>query len=160
MRRLAFILLICAPAALAGDDSQFRAGALGLSWGATLQQVQSAYPGGLTWPVQGRLVEGVVYAIPGNAQMLGVTTPVQFVQFIFNKKNELQNVFFHFNYDDRDSALYNVAEILGQEYSVKDEGVVRKYSWKIGKLTQAQFEAGTSAAHPWAQLGLQGTKTP
>lgn len=138
----------------ASVDAHFPEGALGVSWGATLQQVQSAYPGGLTWPVKGES-DGVAYVVPGSSQMLGMSTPVKLVHFLFTKDNTLRTIFLHFAYSDRDSALYDVAELLGQDYSTKDEAAARKFRWESGEKSEAQFEIGLSALQPWAQLGIQ-----
>jgi hypothetical protein len=159
MRMLTFIFAVfCTPTTFAGADEQFHTGVLGLSWGITLQQAQSAYPGGVTWPVQGPANEGVIYAIPGKAQMLRLTTPVRLVQFVFNEKNELRQVFFHFSYEDRDSALYDIGILLGQEYSTKEERDVRRYKWKLGEQTVVQLQVGASTFQPWVELVFQDTK--
>jgi len=89
MWKVAVAALLCMSTALADVDDQFSEGALGVSCGATLQQVQVAYPGGLTWPAVGSEFEGVVYAVPGNPKMLGVATPVKLAQFLFTKENGL-----------------------------------------------------------------------
>lgn len=154
MWKSAIVFLVCMSATAASVDDAFITRALGVSWGATLQQVQSAHPGGLTWPVKGDS-EGIAYVVPGDSQRLGVATPVKLVQFLFTKDNELRTIFIHFAYSDRESALYDVAEQLGHDYDVKDEAGVRKFCWKPGKTTQAQFEVGSSTMQPWAHLGLQ-----
>lgn len=158
MKSLALILAICfGSTAFAGSD-EFRIGVLDLPWGSTLQKAQAAYPGGLVWPVNGSAGEGIVYAIPGNDRMLDLATSIKYVQFVFNGKNELQQVFFHFDYNDRDSALYDVGLLLGQGYSTKDEASVRKFNWKLGEQAKAQLEVGATAFQPWIYLAFQSTK--
>jgi hypothetical protein len=104
--------------------------------------------------------DGVAYLVPGTSQMLGVSTPVKLVQFLFTQDNTLHTIFFHFAYSEGDSALYDVAELLGQDYSITAEPAARKFRWEPGANTVAQFEIGLSAQQPWAQLAIQTRHAP
>jgi len=137
-------------------DVYFADGAFGVEWGATLQQVQAAHPGGTAW--RQRDEEGigeVVYAVTGDFRVLGTDAPVILVHFVFTKENKLQRMFFHFRYADREAALYAIAEILGQDYSTRDEDGARTFGWRRGRASLAKFEIGSSPQFPWAFLAVR-----
>lgn len=159
MWKLALALFLCASTASAGIDELFPEGALGVVWGATLQQVEAAHPGGLAWPARDSQYDSIVYAVPGQPQMLGLGAPVKLVQFVFTRDNKLRTIVFHFTYSDRDAALYQAGELLGHDYSVKDEAMARQFRWKPGRATEGVLAIGTSALQPWVHLGLQARKT-
>jgi hypothetical protein len=100
------------------------------------------------------------YGVFGEKRVLPIDTPVRLVQFIFDSTNQLSAIYLHFNFSDRDTALYDVAQMLGQDYEVNDRGGVRTYRWKSAGTTQAQLEIGVSELHPWAQLVVWPAKTP
>src|SRR5215831_7673620 len=116
-----WILMICSFSAVAGVDERFASGAIGAEWGATLQEVQAAYPNGLSWPgIDKDLADTVVYEVAGDPRMLGTHTPIRLVQFSFSSENKLTRIDFHFSFSDRDNAVYDVAEMLGQDFSTTE----------------------------------------
>lgn len=130
MQKLFFVVaLLWAATATAEIDAHFGTGALNAAWGSTLQSLQATYPGGTTWPQkEADRIGEVVYAVAGNFHLLGTALNAGLVHFVFTKQNQLQRVFFHFRFDDRESAFFEIAQVLGQDYSIRDEAGVRAFS--------------------------------
>jgi hypothetical protein len=155
LNTLRAFLLICASTAHADVDGQFSKGVLGVAWTASLEDVRAKFPGGTAWPNGGETGLGeVVYAVAGDFKVLDVEVTVPLVHFIFSKENNLVRVFFHFRLADRDAALYGIAQILGQDYTVRDAAMARIFEWKPGRLAVAKFEIGSGPAFPWAFFGV------
>lgn len=152
LKTLTAVLALSTGTALGDVDAEFPSGALGIHWGSTLQQVQLAYPGGTASPTP----DGeVVYALAGDFRVLSVDLSVPLIQFVFTKQNQLQRVFWHFKHADRETALYGVAQRLGQNYTISDEARARVFRWKPGQASFAKFEIGTAPQFPWAFLAAR-----
>ena len=74
---------------------------------------------------------------------------------MFSKENQLERVFFHFKVVDRDAALYSIAEVLGHDYTVRDEMRSRLFEWKSGRRSFARFVIGAGPEFPWAYFGVR-----
>ncbi|GFE82951.1 hypothetical protein GCM10011487_49510 [Steroidobacter agaridevorans] len=149
------VLALWSATALADIDAEFPSKALGIQWSATLQQVQAAYPGGRVYPPTVKDDGEIVYVVSGDFRVLGLDLSVPLIHFVFTNQDALDRVFWHFKYEDRDDALYGVAQALGQDYSTKDEARERIYLWKSGRTTRAQVRIGMEPKFPWAVLGAQ-----
>lgn len=158
-KTLRVLLVFFCASTWADVDSQFGSGVAGCGWGDTLQQVQAKHPGGFAWPNQGNEFKGeVVYAVTGAFVIAGVETASPLVHFVFSKDNELQRAFFHFKPADRDIVLYQVAQLLGQDYSIRDQAASREFDWKRGRTSFARFEIGNGPDMPWVYLGVRSMK--
>jgi hypothetical protein len=85
--------------------------------------------------------------------MLGIEAPVTLVQFYFNRANKVGLIFFDFDYEERDRALYGLAEALGQDYATKSSKRGTKYLWQPGGNSAAALSIGT-APFNWAYLAV------
>lgn len=144
-----------------GVDEQFSAGALGIEWGSTLEDVQAVYPDGTAWESNfGDNPAATYYALSGDFPVLGLDIPAHLVHFIFTEEYRLQGVYFHFKYSDRETALYGIAEILGQDFSVKDEAGTRQFIWSTGRTSFAKLNVGNSPQRPWVHLAVRPRADP
>jgi hypothetical protein len=151
----AVLVLLCS-SAFADTDAHFGRGVAGRLWGMSLQEVQGKYPGGFAWPNQPNEPNGeVIYAVTGTFTVPGVEVPSPLVHFVFSKDNGLQRVFFHFKPADREAVLYQVAQLLGQDYSIRDQTLSRQFEWKPGQLAFARYEIGNGPNEPWAFFGVR-----
>jgi hypothetical protein len=142
-------VLFSSCATAGGVDDYFRNGVLGIEWGSTRQQVQTAYPNGRTTPHSGGVIG---YAIPGGMRILKVDVPVSEVRFQFTRANVLERVYIDFNYSERDLVLYGVAEALGQDYVTEEREQERIYKWKRGQSSLAVLEVGKEPTLDWVIL--------
>ena len=137
----------------AGIDEHFAEGALGLPWGATVQQVREAYPGGLSYPLaQSEIYADTIpvkYAVDPRVSLLGLSTPCASVSFIFSKTAQLKQVGCYFHFADRDTVLYGIAEELGQDYFTKDDSEGRTYGWLSGRSARVSLRIGHIAPFDW-----------
>jgi len=154
MKVYSLIVLLWSSVAAAEMDGRFTQGPLEIPWGASLEKVQAAYPAGVAWPGIARNERFIVYAVAGEAKMLGLRTTPKFVHFVFTLDNKLKAVYYLFNYADGDNAFYDVAELLGQNYSIRSDPGQLSSAWNVGHGTSAQFTMGTDAQHSWAHLGM------
>lgn len=160
MRRICLLAVVLWNAvSSAGVDEQFSSGALGVEWDSRLEDVQAEYPGGTALESSfGGNTEAVYYALSGDFRILGLDIPAHLVHFIFTKDHRLQAVFFHFKYSDREPALYGIAQILGQDYSVKDEAGTRQFIWPTGRMSFAKLNVGNGPQNPWVHLAVRPLK--
>ena len=153
------LLVLLSSSAFADTDVHFGRGVAGCLWGVSLQEVQGKYPGGFAWSHQPNEPNGeVTYAVSGTFTVPGVEVPSRLVHFIFSKDNGLQTVIYHFNPADREAVLYQVAQLLGQDYSIRDQALSRRYEWKPGQLAFARYEIGNGPNEPWAFFGVRTMK--
>jgi hypothetical protein len=140
--------------AVAGTvDDYFGKGILGLTWSATLPEVQEKYPGGLTYPAEDEHARSyVMYHVSMESKALGIELPASLAMFEFTKSGKLRAIFFHFSYADRDTVLYRVAEALGQDYSVRDYESEYVYRWKPGRTSAVALNIGQGPPHGWVFL--------
>ncbi len=143
----------------AGIDEHFAEGALGLQWGATLQQVREAYPGGLSYTLAKSEVAPdtipVKYAVDPRVSLLGLSTPCGAVDFFFTKAARLKYVTCYFQFSERDTVLYEIAEELGQDYVTKDDIEGRTYSWRGGRSATVSLRIGRIAPFEWVYLSVR-----
>jgi hypothetical protein len=150
------LVLFWVATATADVDAHFGKGALNAAWGSTLQSVQAMYPGGTAWPQKEEDGVGeVVYAVSGNFRVLGMDLKPSLVHFVFTKQDQLQRAFFHFRFNDREAALYEIAQVLGQDYSIRDEAGSRAFTWKEGQASFAKFEVSSHPQFGWCLLAVR-----
>jgi len=160
MKRHRIFEIICASFAFLGSvatagtvDDYFDEGVLGLKWGATLPKVQEKFPGGVTYPAKdehGR--DYVMYHVSVESKALGIELPTSLAMFEFTKSGKLRTVFFHFNYADRDTVLYLVAEAIGQDYSSRGYELEHVYRWKPGRTSAVALNIGQGPPYGWVLL--------
>jgi hypothetical protein len=140
--------------ALAGTvDDYFEEGVLGLKWDATLPQVQQQFPGGVTYPAEGEDRESYLsYQVTVETKATGIELPRSVAIFVFTKSQKLRHVSFHFEYSDRETVLYQVAEAIGQDYSIRDDELERKYRWKRGRTSHVALSVGRVTPYTWVYL--------
>ena len=160
MLRIVFVaLLLWSASSFGGVDDLFSSGVLGVRWDSRLDEVRKVHPDGTAWDstFDGN-TEAVYYAVSGDLRFPGLDIPTRLVHFIFTKDQRLQAVFFHFKYSDRESVLYGIAQILGQDYSVKDEAGTRQFTWPTGEAAFAKLDVGNSPQNPWVHLAVRPLK--
>jgi len=154
--------LLWSSTALGDIDRYFVNGVPLVAWGTKLQDVQTIYPSGVTWEARNNDPDGarVCMSVAGDAAMLGIDVPVHLVHFCFGSALTLQAVHFHFNYADRDVALYRVAEALGQDYAITEKAGSRLYTWKNGRSSSAVLKIGITPPSTWAYLSVWAVERP
>jgi len=151
------ILFLVSAAAHADVDAYFATGVLEVPWGASVQQTRAAHPGGMVWPNRNyNADEGHIYEAVGEFRPLGLNHPARHVQFIFSRDDKLIRVSIHLPYADRDEVLYGIAQVLGQDYEVRDEKFSRIYSWKAGRHSDVELVISNDPSRPWAYLYVRG----
>jgi hypothetical protein len=136
-------------------DDYFDEGVLGLKWGATLTQVQEKFPGGVTYPAEGeRGSDYMAYQVAVESKAIGIELPPSLAILAFTKSGNLRGVSFHFNYADRDTVLFQVAEAFGQNYSSQDAALEHKYRWKRGHTSSVALSIGRAPPHTWVYLSV------
>lgn len=159
MLRIILVAVLWSSASFAGVDEQFSSGALGIRWNSQLEEVRAAFPNGTAWESTFDGSTGAVYyAVPGDLRVLDLDTPAQLVHFIFTKDRRLQAVYLHFRYPDREAVLYGIAQILGQDYSIKDEAGTREFIWPTGQASFAKLNVGNDPQNPWVHLAIRSMK--
>jgi len=155
------VLMFMSVAARADVDAFFATEVVNVRWGSTLQQIQAAHPGGAAWPNDGPLSsEGHVYDVAGEFRVLGLNFPAHTVDFCFSKDDKLDRAILHFRYADRDDVLYSLAEVLGQDYDVRDEKLTRVFRWKAGRQSAVKLSISTDPRLPWAYLSVYRRQVP
>jgi hypothetical protein len=148
---LVLVLLFGAPNFAAAQDL-FATGVLGTQWGSTLQTIKEKYPKGFAWHGENRKRESIIYQVTGEFTLPGTTTPIRMVEFRFSMQNQLRSVALHFDPADADAALYDIANLLGQDYGTKDDIISRFFYWKPNRVSVAAFSLGLGEQYPWAHL--------
>ncbi len=155
MKIMVAIGLLVSTAAHADVDAYFAAGVLNVPWGSTVQQTRSAHPDGVVWPNKNHTADdGYIYEVDGEFRVLGLNYPARHAQFKFSKDDRLNWASIHFPYADRDEVLYSIAQVLGQNYEIRDELNSRVFAWKPGLYAVAELVISSDARLPWAYLRL------
>ena len=154
----AIIALLWSPVGLAGNaNDYFAEGVLDLKWGATLQQVQSKYPKGRTWPTVEVYETSLVYESVVDVALPGLEERAVNVMFHFARfgaGERLSWVSIHFDYEDRDVILYKLADKLGQDYSVHTDREDSYYDWKRPRASRVSLRIGNAAPYSWAIVSI------
>ena len=157
LRTACMVLLLTGSVANAGMvDDQFSKGALGMAWGATLVEVQTKYPHGLTWDTDGSDGTFFAYELHLIENPFGIGDAGVHVHFYFNKEEKLDRIHFMFDYDQRDDALYRVGELIGQDYIPRDIGKERSYKWRATTPVSVVMYVGKTRHYGWVELTLDG----
>lgn len=154
------ILLVWNSGAVGGNvDDFFATGAFGVPWGAPLETVQKVFPQGVSYPIAmsryDHDITPVMYAVQTQVPVLGINMPCASVGFLFDKSGHFKKLACYFQYLDRDTALYEIAEVLGQDYATRDDGDGRVYWWKPGKSASAAMYIGRLSPFEWVYFGVR-----
>jgi len=158
MYKCAFVSLLAWSSTTLGTavDEYFAEGALGVRWGATLEQVLEAFPGGLSYPLAESETDAdtipVMYVVDPRVSLPGLRTPCGSVAFLFTRSVQLKRIACYYPFSDRDSVLYEIAELLGQDYLTRDDSKGRTYSWRNGQGATVGLRIGSIAPFEWVVL--------
>lgn len=143
----------------ANVDDFFATSAFGVPWGAPLETVQKVFPQGVSFPIAtyryDRDITPVMYVVQTQTSVLGISTPCASVGFLFDKLGHFKKLACYFQYTHRDTALYEIAEVLGQDYATNDDEDGRIYSWKPGNAASAGMYIGRISPFEWVYFGVR-----
>jgi hypothetical protein len=155
-RALAIVAFLWSGVGLAGSvNDHFKDGVLDVKWGATLQQVQSKYPKGQTWPTAEVNGTSLVYEVVVDVALLGLEKRAVNVMFEFGRLvdgESLHELSILFDYEDRDAILYKLADALGHDYSVRTDKEGSYYYWKRPRASQVSLSIGNAPPYAWVIL--------
>lgn len=160
LKRYLIMLLAWSSGALGANvDDFFATGAFGVPWGAPLETVQKVFPQGVSYPIAAsrydRDMTPVMYVVQTPTPVLGISTPCASVGFLFDKSGHFKKIACYFQYVHREQALYEIAEVLGQDYATSDDEDGRIYSWKPGNLASAGMYIGRISPFEWVYFGVR-----
>jgi hypothetical protein len=95
-----------------------------------------------------------MYVVDPRASLLGLSTHCGSLAFVFTKTAQLKRVGCYFQFSQRDTVLYQIAEVLGQDYLTKDDSEGRTYSWRGGQSAAVALRIGIIAPFEWVVLSV------